>query len=162
MQHRPRRRIPQRDVRPYAPARPSRRVEPMRTHARRRAIRLTAGVIGGIAGTLVLGLGVLLSTGGLFVPALYLDAWDKGYHQHFSDPRLQLVALGLLAPSGHNMQPWRVRLDPADPHAFDVYVDPDRLTPAVDPDARQTMVSVGTFLEYIRVAGGELGWKTTA
>ena len=52
-----------------------------------------------------------------------------------------------------------MRLDPSDPLSFDVYADPERLTPAVDPFARQTMVSVGTFLEYLRVAGDQLGWR---
>ncbi len=121
----------------------------------RRVIALIAGSIVGVL--LLAGSGILIA-GGLFVPARYLDAWDRGYHESFDDPRLQLVAHGILAPSGHNMQPWIVRLDPADADVFDVFVDPARLTPAVDPLARQTLVSTGTFLEYLRVAGSHLGW----
>lgn len=116
-------------------------------------------IVGGIAGVLALALVAILGIGGLFVPARYLDAWGSSAYERFDDPRLQLVAHGILAPSGHNMQPWIVRLDADDPHAFDVYVDAERLTPAVDPLARQTMVSVGTFLEYVRVAGDRLGWN---
>jgi hypothetical protein len=120
---------------------------------------VTVTIIGGIVGVLALGLVALLVVGGLFVPARYLDAWDRAAIERLDDPRMQLVAHGLLAPSGHNMQPWIVHLDPSDPLSFDVYADPERLTPAVDPLARQTMVSVGTFLEYLRVAGDRLGWR---
>jgi hypothetical protein len=119
---------------------------------------MIAVIAGSVVGLLVLAATVILTAGGLFVPARYLDAWDLEYHEGFDDPRLQLVAHGILAPSGHNMQPWLVRLDPADPRVFDVFVDPGRLTPAVDPLARQTLVSTGTFLEYVRVAGARLGW----
>lgn len=128
-------------------------------HPRRKASTVIVTIIGGIVGVLALGLVALLVVGGLFVPARYLGAWDRPAIERLDDPRLQLVANGLLAPSGHNMQPWIVRLDPSDPLSFDVYADPDRLTPAVDPVARQTMVSVGTFLEYLRVAGDRLGWQ---
>lgn len=116
-------------------------------------------IIGGIVGALVLTLVTILGVGGLFVPARYLDAWGGSEYKRFDDPRLQLVAHGILAPSGHNMQPWIVRLDADDLHSFDVYADAERLAPAVDPFARQTMVSVGTFLEYLRVAGARLGWS---
>lgn len=127
--------------------------------AKGRARRVTLAIIGGIAGVLVLALVAVLGIGGLFVPARYLDAWGSSAYERFDDPRLQLVAHGILAPSGHNMQPWIVRLDADDPLSFDVYADAERLTPAVDPLARQTMVSVGTFLEYVRVAGDRLGWS---
>lgn len=120
---------------------------------------MTLAIIGGIAGVLVLGLVAILAIGGLFVPARYLDAWDRSAYERFDDPRLQLVAHGILAPSGHNMQPWIVRLDPDDPAVFEVLLDAERLTPAVDPLARQSVVSVGTFLEYLRVAGSHLGWR---
>jgi hypothetical protein len=55
------------------------------------------------------------------------------------------------------MQPWLVRLDPLFPNRFDLFVDTGRLTPVVDPQARQTMLSQGAFLESVRVAGDELG-----
>lgn len=95
--------------------------------------------------------------GGVGTPRRYHEAWAEDYHERFDDPRLQVVALALLAPSGHNMQPWRVRLDPDDPSAMELLVATDRLTPVVDPLARQTLVSQGTFLEYMRVAGEHLG-----
>lgn len=108
---------------------------------------------------------VLLTTvlvlGCALVPAHYLEPWARSYADRFSDPRMKAVAGALLAPSSHNMQPWVVRLDPADPMSFSLFADPTRLTPAVDPLDRQTMVSQGTFLAYLRVAAAQLGYRTT-
>lgn len=112
---------------------------------------------GAIIGAVVVGSGAVLVTGGVLVPAKYLEPWSADYATSFDDPRLALVAHGVLAPSGHNMQPWKIRLDTSDPEVFELYADPERLTPAVDPLSRQTMVTQGTFLEYLRVAGDKLG-----
>jgi hypothetical protein len=102
-----------------------------------------------------------LAVGGIFVPATYLQPWSATYYQQFSDPRMQVVAHAVLAPSGHNMQPWTVRLDPTDPDVLYLYADPARLTPAVDPLARQTLVSQGTFLAYLQVAAQHLGYSAS-
>jgi hypothetical protein len=126
-------------------------------HKRRKALSL---VVIAFLGVLAVGLGVVLVVGGIFVPATYLQPWSASYHKQFRDPRMQVVALALLAPSGHNMQPWTIRLDKADPHSLELYADPSRLTPAVDPLARQTMVSQGTFLAYLRLAAAHLGYST--
>ncbi|GIP23598.1 hypothetical protein [Paenibacillus sp. J22TS3] len=104
---------------------------------------------------------VLFITSGIFAPSRYLEPWNKSYSKQFGDPRVKLVSHGILAANGHNMQPWKVVLDPKDHMVFRLYADAKRLTPEVDPFARQTMVSQGTFLEYIRIAGAELGYKTT-
>lgn len=57
------------------------------------------------------------------------------------------------------MQPWKIKLD-ADKNVFYLFIDSKRLTKEVDPYARQTMITQGTFLEYVRVAGEKLGYKT--
>ncbi len=109
----------------------------------------------------VLGLAVVavLTVGGVFVRAVYLEPWSTTYAARFDDPRVAVVAQALLAPSGHNMQPWNVHLDPEDPSALTLFVDPTRLTPAVDPLARQTLVSQGTFLAYLQVSARQLGYS---
>jgi hypothetical protein len=127
-------------------------------HRRR---RVTLVIIASIVGVLALALGAVLTVGGLFVPAVYLEPWSPEYAHQFADPRMKVVAQALLAPSGHNMQPWIVKLDASDPHALDLYVDSKRLTLAVDPLARQTLVSQGTFLAYLRVAAAHLGYAAT-
>lgn len=97
---------------------------------------------------------------GIFEPKDYLKPWQKTYSQKFDDPRIRLAAHGLLAANGHNMQPWKIKLDKANPMIFYLYTDKSRLTNEVDPFARQVMVTQGTFLEYVKTAGDELGYKT--
>ena len=99
--------------------------------------------------------------GGILVPSVYLQPWGAGYYQQFSDPRMQVVAHAVLAPSGHNMQTWTVQLDETDPDVLSLYTDPTRLTPTVDPPARQTLVSQGTFLAYLQVAAQHLGYSAS-
>lgn len=125
-------------------------------HRGRRTILI---VIGSVVGVAVLGLGVILTVGGIFVPANYLEPWSKNYADGFTDPRMKVVSQAELAPSGHNMQPWSITLDPTAADVLYLYADASRLTPAVDPLARQTMVSQGTFLEYLRVSAANLGYR---
>lgn len=110
-----------------------------------------------IVATLTLALGAIATAGGVLVHASYLEPWEAGYYRQFADPRMQVVSQGVLAPSGHNLQPWTVRLDSADPDVFYLYADARRLTPAVDPTSRQTMISQGAFLAYLGVSAGHLG-----
>jgi hypothetical protein len=60
-----------------------------------------------------------------------------------------------MAPSGHNSQPWRVVIHGDD--RWTVRVDPDRTLPAVDPDGRESMLSVGAFLETLAIASAAAG-----
>lgn len=111
----------------------------------------------------VLGVGIfstLLLSSGIYLTPHYLEAWNKNYSQQFADIRIRLAANGLLAANGHNLQPWIVRLDKENSSAFYLYADSKRLAQQVDPFARQTMVSQGTFLEYVKVAGEQLGYQT--
>lgn len=127
-------------------------------HRTRRVLLIVSGsVVAAIAALLM----VVLAIGGLFTPAHYLDPWQISYARQFSDPRMKAVAQALLAPSSHNMQPWTVKLDSADPDVLYLYTDATRLTPVVDPLSRQTMVSQGTFLQYLRVAAAKLGYSST-
>lgn len=102
----------------------------------------------------------LLVISGIFEQQKYLEPWQKTYSQKFDDPWIRLVAHGLLASNGHNMQPWKIRLDKNNGEVFYLYADNERLTNAVDPLARQMMITQGTFLEYVNIAGNELGYKT--
>lgn len=60
-------------------------------------------------------------------------------------------ALGyaVLAPSGHNTQPWRFRLHDG---ALDLLADRSRRLPVVDPDDRALVISCGAALGLLRVA----------
>jgi len=113
----------------------------------------------GIIFLLILCFLILLIASGVFLKPKYLEPWQKNYSQKFNDPRIQLSADGLLAANGHNMQPWKIKLD-TDKNAFYLFCDSGRLSKKVDPFARQTMITQGTFLEYVRVGGEKLGYKT--
>jgi hypothetical protein len=110
-----------------------------------------------IVGAVIVAVLILTVAGGTFLPRRYLEPWSKTYYQRFVDPRMRIVAHGLLAASSHNMQPWKVKLDESDPASFLLFADGDRLTPQVDPPARQFTISQGTFLEYCNIAARKLG-----
>lgn len=57
------------------------------------------------------------------------------------------LALASLAPSSHNAQMWKVRVL-SDTELL-VMTDESRLLPAVDPDRREALVSIGAFLENL-------------
>ncbi|SHO48887.1 Acg family FMN-binding oxidoreductase [Anaerocolumna xylanovorans] len=103
----------------------------------------------------------LFAISGIFMPSDYLKPWSNAYQNRFEDPRLKLSACGLLAANGHNMQPWKIRLDKKDSSVFYLYADSSRVTKEVDPLARQMMISQGTFLEYVKITGDELGTPVT-
>lgn len=126
-----------------------------------RARKITLMTVGSVVGAVVLCAGLVLTVGGIFVPATYLEPWSTSYSSHFADPRMKVVSQALLAPSGHNMQPWTITLDQTDADVLYLYADPTRLTPAVDPLARQTMVSQGAFLEYLTVSAQNLGFRAS-
>ena len=65
-----------------------------------------------------------------------------------------------LAPSGHNAQPWVVRI--VSPHEWIIEADPNRRLPSVDPQNREAMLSLGTFTENLVLAAGTLGFRADA
>lgn len=67
---------------------------------------------------------------------------------------LSALALAARAPSVHNSQPWRWRLDSAGLH---LHADPSRL-PVAESDCRDVLMSCGAVLHHLRVAFAALGW----
>lgn len=126
--------------------------------SQRKVKRVLLIATGSLAAALVIPTGVLLLASGTYKSPAYMKPWSQSYARSFDDPRLQLAAHGILAASGHNMQPWRIRMDGQQPDVFYLYADAARQTIEVDPLNRQMMVTQGTFLEYVRVAGEELGY----
>ncbi|WP_243428261.1 Acg family FMN-binding oxidoreductase [Clostridium rhizosphaerae] len=128
--------------------------------AKKGVIKIMGVILTGIIAFIVIAVTALLIISGNFEKSTYLEPWKKDYAQKFDDPRIQLTAYGLLAANGHNMQPWKIRLDKDNPMVFFLYADSERLTNEVDPFARQMMITQGAFLEYINIAGDKLGYKT--
>jgi hypothetical protein len=128
--------------------------------AKQGLVKTTGVIIIGIIAFIVIAVVALLIISGAFKESTYLEPWKKDYASKFDDPRIKLTAHGLLAANGHNMQPWKIRLDKDDPEVFYLYADSERQTKEVDPFARQMMITQGAFLEYINIAGPESGYKT--
>lgn len=66
-----------------------------------------------------------------------------------------LVTYAVLAPSGHNTQPWRFRL--AADTTLELRADRSRRLPVVDPDDRALVISCGAALANLRLAAAALG-----
>ncbi|MEL6361945.1 MAG: twin-arginine translocation pathway signal protein [Pseudomonadota bacterium] len=90
-------------------------------------------------------------------PAKALAPWRTAT-EGFDDPRLSILAYAILAPSPHNMQPWQIELKTD--NALEVYCRPDRLLPETDPPNRQITIGFGCFLEVMRLAASDFGYKT--
>ncbi|MFJ1704944.1 Acg family FMN-binding oxidoreductase [Kitasatospora sp. NPDC088346] len=69
----------------------------------------------------------------------------------------RLIAAAVAAPSIHNSQPWRFRLDP-DTSTIEVRALPERSLPATDPDDRALHISVGAAVLNLRIAARRAGW----
>jgi len=70
--------------------------------------------------------------------------------------RTRILFFASLAPSGHNSQPWKVTAP--DETTFHIGFDPGRALPAVDPDNRELLLSIGTFIENLCLAAGNAGF----
>lgn len=68
----------------------------------------------------------------------------------------ELVRYATLAPSSHNTQCWKFRLDDG---AITILPDVARRCPAVDPDDHHLFVSLGCAAENLVVAAAALGLR---
>ncbi|MFD1469517.1 Acg family FMN-binding oxidoreductase [Hymenobacter caeli] len=105
--------------------------------------------------------GVLLTTGGLAYLATdppqttRPPAPPAGPVTLLPDER-EILRLAALAPSGHNTQPWRVTRQ--GPFRWTIGCDRTRWLAAVDPTQRETILSMGAFLQNLESAANHLGY----
>ena len=96
------------------------------------------------------GLSVMNSCGG--VDRDHLSARDRKQRQiaGLTGEEINILYLASLAPSGHNTQPWTVRI--VESQHWIVGSDRERWLPAVDPQNRELLLSLGAFLENLVIA----------
>jgi hypothetical protein len=69
----------------------------------------------------------------------------------------QILFLASLAPSGHNTQPWFVKY--IEPYHWIIGNDKSRWLPGVDPTQRETILSIGAFIQNLEYAANNLGYN---
>ncbi len=94
---------------------------------------------------------------------LLLNPWDvrEADFPATGPPAEQLRFLlhyAVLAPSGHNTQPWLFKIDG---DTVELYADRSRALPVVDPDDRELTISCGAALLHLRVALRHFGYTGT-
>jgi hypothetical protein len=73
------------------------------------------------------------------------------------DVRRRALSWALLAPNPHNRQPWLADL--SQEGVVTLHADLDRLLPHTDPYSRQITIGMGCFLELMRMAAAEEGYR---
>ncbi|MFV2052403.1 Acg family FMN-binding oxidoreductase [Aliiroseovarius sp. YM-037] len=108
--------------------------------------RKTLALIGG---------GTILAAGaaaggflGTRTPQTALAPWDAA--GNYDDPREWALSYAILAPNAHNRQPWLVGLEGND--TVTLWRDKTRELPETDPFQRQLVISLGCFIEQMRIA----------
>jgi len=90
-----------------------------------------------------------------------LAAWDVSPDDFPADGTSEeklwfAVRYAVLAPSTRNTQPWLFRIHG---NVLDLYADPSRALPVVDPDHRELIISCGAALAHLRVAVRYFGYS---
>lgn len=113
--------------------------------SRRKALTLIGGGTILAAGTAAVG---FLGTR---TPQTALAPWDLA--GSYEDIRKWALSYALLAPNAHNRQPWLIGLEGED--TVTLWRDKERELPETDPLQRQLVISLGCFLEQMRIAAAE-------
>lgn len=118
---------------------------------RRRKFLAIAG--GGIILAAGAGIGAIANR----FPHKAIEPWSKA-GSDYSEPRMRALSYAILAPNPHNRQPWMVDL--SKPDQITLKVDTARLLPHTDPFSRQITIGQGCFLEVLRMAAAQDGYRT--
>ncbi|WP_330696173.1 hypothetical protein, partial [Anaerotignum sp.] len=89
---------------------------------------------------------VMASWDGAFMKTKYNIAEDRYDIEKniMSEGEFQLIRGGIASSSSHNMQPWKIKI--LDENTFLLYGDMDKTLPVIDPDNKQLLMSLGTFI----------------
>ena len=81
---------------------------------------------------------------------------DVNTNTTLSPDEKEILFLASLAPSGHNTQPWFVEY--LEPYHWIIGNDKSKWLPAVDPNQRETMLSIGAFIQNLEYAADSFGY----
>ena len=70
---------------------------------------------------------------------------------------MEILYLASLAPSGHNTQPWTIKI--IEPKHWVIGSDKKRWLTAVDPENRELLLGIGAFIENLVIAAGTFGYE---
>lgn len=82
---------------------------------------------------------------------------QENYVRGLSNNQIDILHLASLAPSGHNAQPWTVKVISAE--KWIVGSDKRCWLPAADSDNHNCLLSIGAFIENLVIAAGSSGLK---
>lgn len=90
-----------------------------------------------------------------------LDSWNISDQDFPSDGSIYnklkfFLNYAILAPSGHNTQPWLFRIDG---NTIELYADRTRALPVVDPEDRELTISCGAALYHLILAIRHFGYE---
>ncbi|MGP1394334.1 MAG: Acg family FMN-binding oxidoreductase [Inquilinaceae bacterium] len=111
---------------------------------------------------MVAGGGIVLAAGGTVgtiatrSPERALMPWTQA-GSLYDEPRRKALSYAILAPNPHNRQPWLVDL--SRPDQVVLTVDMERMLPHTDPFNRQITIGLGCFLELLRMAAAQDGYR---
>ncbi len=99
---------------------------------------------------------LLLSVGGILFFNAYSPVHGDNLNVNNLDQKIvKIVAYGALAPSTHNAQMWQVKAVAAD--TIRLWLDDQHILPQVDPQNRESMISLGAFIENMVEAAPYFG-----
>lgn len=82
---------------------------------------------------------------------------EQGTIEGLGKDETEILYLASLAPSSHNTQPWTVKI--LEPKRWLIGFDKKCRLPAVDPNNRELLLSIGAFLENLILAAGTYGYE---
>lgn len=81
---------------------------------------------------------------------------SEGNNFKFQPFEKEILYLASLAPSGHNTQPWLIKY--IEPYHWIIANDNTKWLPAVDPTQRETILSIGAFIQNMEYAAANAGF----
>lgn len=84
------------------------------------------------------------------------ETWFSSYDKPFDKLKF-FLNYAILAPSGHNTQPWTFKI--SDNNKIHLFADRARALPVVDPDDRELTISCGSALFNLQLAISYFGYR---